>query len=341
MNITTESSISNAILIAPYQLNIWLGCFILITGNISTIGNIIVFSSRSFRNRACTIYLLAEAFVLIFFFNFVLLTRTLQKGFQIPLLNRYDVICRLRYFASQYINLLALNLFIFASLDRLLSTHRSPVYRQLSGQINLAYKLILICTIIWFLVSCHRFIFYSTLTGQCIAQDGVYAIFDNYFEAIVSGLCPPIIIFILAYSLMRNVRNTIQRQIVHVHTEPTSRSTPNLKFLRKTDKQLTHMLLWQTLVAIPAFVPYTIELIYINISQYWSKSDQWLAWESICVETIHLLSYTFFSTHFYVSLMSSNGIRVKILNIFGMKNRINPVSKTSDTINLNTVRGIT
>ncbi|CAF0855869.1 unnamed protein product [Adineta steineri] len=326
MNITITKSVSNAILIAPYQLNIWLGCFILITGNISTIGNIIIFSSRSFRNRACTIYLLAEAFVLIFFFNFVLLTRTLQKGFEIPLLNRYDIICRLRYFASQYTNLLAINLFIFASLDRLLSTHRSPAFRKWSGQINLAYKLVLVCTIIWLIISCHRLIFYSALTGQCIAQQGFYATFDNYFEAIVSGFCPPIIILILAYLLMQSVRSTIQRQTILVNTVH-SRSAPNLTFLRKTDKQLTRMLLWQTFVAIPAFLPYAGELIYTNITRYWSKSDQWLAWEDICTEIIRLLSYTFFSTRFYVTLMSSDGIREKIFNIFGMKNRINPINE--------------
>lgn len=125
MSNTAKSSVSNALLTAPYQLNIWFGCFILITGNLSTIGNIIIFSSRSFRNRACTIYLLAEAIVLIFFFDFVLLTRTLQKGFQIPVLNRYDVICRIRYCASQYTNLIAISLFILASFDRLLATQRS------------------------------------------------------------------------------------------------------------------------------------------------------------------------------------------------------------------------
>ena len=125
MNKTTDRSVSNELKAAPFELNIWLGCIILITGNISTFGNIIIFSSRAFRNRACTVYLLVEAIVLIFFFNLVLLTRTLQKGFRIPVLNRYDVICRLRYFASQYTNLLAISLFILATTDRYLSTQRS------------------------------------------------------------------------------------------------------------------------------------------------------------------------------------------------------------------------
>ncbi|UJR20541.1 hypothetical protein I4U23_023668 [Adineta vaga] len=335
MNSTTSRNVSSTLLAVPYQLNIWFGCFILITGNISTIGNIIVFTSRSFRNRACTIYLLAEAIVLIFFFNFVLLTRTLQKGFQIPVLNQYDVICRLRYFASQYTNLLAISLFILASLDRLLSTHRSQVFRQWSGRVNLAYKLTLTCTIVWFLTTCHRLAFYSTSTGRCLAKEGLYATFDNYFEAIVSGLCPPIIIFLLAYLLIRSVRNTIQRQIITVSNQQT-RSSEYSTFLQKTDKQLTEMLLWQTLIAIPAFLPYAGQLIYTNVTENWSKSPEWLAWENIVIETIRLLSYTFFSTRLYITLISSQGIREQIFKVFRLRNTIHPKDETLHTIHFTT-----
>jgi len=99
MNMTSKSNtVSNGLLLAPYQLNIWFGSFILITGNISIIGNLIIFSSRTFRNRACTVYLLSESIILIFFLDFVLLIRILEKGFQIPILNRYNIICKFGYF---------------------------------------------------------------------------------------------------------------------------------------------------------------------------------------------------------------------------------------------------
>lgn len=207
--------------------------------------------------------------------------------------------------------------------------------RRWSDRTDLAYKLVAACVIIWFLASGHRLIFYSALTGRCLAQPGIYAAVDNYFEAVVSGLCPPIIIFLLSYLLMRSVRNTIQRQVGPADVEQ-NKVAPNLAFLRKTDKQLTRMLLCQTFVAIPAFLPYAGQLIYSNVTQYWTKSDEWLAWENVIVETIRLLSYTFFSTRLYVSLISSHGIRKQILSIFVRKNRVGSGTNEMNTLNATT-----
>jgi hypothetical protein len=126
MNTTNISSgVSEALLIAPFQLNISLGIFIFITGNISTFGNFMVFSSRTFRSRACSVYLLAESICTFVYFNFVLTTRMIQKGYQIPIINRYDVICKIRQFLSEYTHQVAFSLFALATIDRLLSTHRS------------------------------------------------------------------------------------------------------------------------------------------------------------------------------------------------------------------------
>lgn len=123
--INSKTVISHALLVAPYQLNIWFGLFIFVTGNISTIGNFFVFTSRTFRFRACSIYLIAESICTFFYINYVLVTRIIQKGFQLPIINRYDPICKIRQFLSEYTHQVALTLFIFASIDRLLSTHRS------------------------------------------------------------------------------------------------------------------------------------------------------------------------------------------------------------------------
>jgi hypothetical protein len=130
MNATNSSSsisngISASLLIAPFQLNIWLGIFIFITGNISSIGNFTVFSSRTFRARACSIYLIAESMFTFIYFNFVLVTRVIQHGFQLPIINRYDAICKIREFLSEYTHQAAYSLFICATIDRFLSTHRS------------------------------------------------------------------------------------------------------------------------------------------------------------------------------------------------------------------------
>jgi hypothetical protein len=125
MNSSNANIISSALLIAPFQLNIYLGAFIFITGNVGSICNMIVYRSRLFRARACAVYLLWEAFINLFYFNFVLLTRMLQQGYQIPVMNRYGLVCKLRQFASEYTHQVAFTLFTLAMLDRLLSAQRS------------------------------------------------------------------------------------------------------------------------------------------------------------------------------------------------------------------------
>jgi len=124
MNNTTNT-ISYSLLLAPYELNIYFGSFLWITGNLGCIGNMMVFGSREFRKRAYAIYLFAAAIADFHYFNFVLLTRILQNGFQISLMNRYIIVCKLRQFSTIWGNVVGLTLFSFATIDRLLSTQRS------------------------------------------------------------------------------------------------------------------------------------------------------------------------------------------------------------------------
>lgn len=131
MNMTTSNS-SNALLTVPYQLNIWFGSFLWITCNLGSIGNLIVFCSRSLRHRAYSVYLLFQAIMDIFYYNSVLLTRILERGFQIPISNRYDIMCKLRQFFSVWGNQVSFSLFLLATVDRLLSAQRSnSKYKQI------------------------------------------------------------------------------------------------------------------------------------------------------------------------------------------------------------------
>ena len=121
----STASISTALLLAPYELNIWFGSFLWITGNLGCFGNLMVFRSRSFRKRAYSIYLFSAAIADFHYFNFVLITRILQNGFRISLMNRFTIICKLRQFSTVWGNVVSFGLFSCAVIDRLLATHRS------------------------------------------------------------------------------------------------------------------------------------------------------------------------------------------------------------------------
>lgn len=120
----TANIISKTLAIAPYQINIWFGSFLWIAGNLGCIGNITVFHSRSVRKRAHAIYLFSAAIADFHYFNFVLVTRIIQKGFRFPLMDRYLIVCKLRQFSTIWGNVVSFSLFSFAIIDRILSTQR-------------------------------------------------------------------------------------------------------------------------------------------------------------------------------------------------------------------------
>ena len=172
----------------------------------------------------------------------------------------------------------------------------------------MAYKIVPSVIFVWFLLIGHRFIFYSTATGACAAQSGVYEKYDAYFEVIVSGVCPPIILLVLGSMLLRSVRQIIHRRVLPSGAIPQAVGN-NLSQIQQIDAQLTRMLLLQSFVAIPSFIPYGAQNLYSSITQNWYKSPLRAAWDNVIIEIIRLLSYVFYSTSFYISFASSRGFR--------------------------------
>ncbi|CAF4132368.1 unnamed protein product [Adineta steineri] len=287
--------------------------FLWTTGNIGCIGNMIVYGSRKSRKQAYSIYLFASAIADFHYFNFVLLTRIIQDGFGILLINRYTVVCKLRQFSTLWGNVVGFSLFSFATIDRLLSAQRQNKYRQWSNRIDLAYKMIVFIPIFWFLLIGHRLILYRITDNICSPPSGFYSYYDNYFQVIFSSLFPAISMSILTYLLIKSVRLVVQRRIAPM-TSLSSITTPHRSMINQLDTRLTIMLISESFIAVITYVPYAIQLSYANITQNWYKSPLRIAWENILTELIHLFSYVFFATSFYVSLFSNVAFRRKILN---------------------------
>jgi hypothetical protein len=90
------------------------------------------------------------------------------------------------------------------------------------------------------------------------------------------------------------------------------------------DTQLTIMLTSESLITIVTYIPYASQLTYANITQYWSKTPLRLAWESVFTELIHLFSYVFFATSFYVSIISNNGFNREIKRLLTRNKSTHP-----------------
>jgi hypothetical protein len=154
----------------------------------------------------------------------------------------------------------------------------------------------------------------------------------EYFRVIFSSLAPAVVMSILAYLLMKSVRGVIKRRVAPV-ANISSTITPKSSMINQMDTQLTIMLILESFITIITYVPYATQLIYSNVTQYTTKSPLRLAWESAMTELIHLFSYIFFGTSFYVSIISNAGFRRKLKQFFGMK-----IPNQSEDFTVNIIR---
>lgn len=169
-------------------------------------------------------------------------------------------------------------------------------------------------------------------SGKCEAQPGVYAYFDNLFNAILTSILPIVTLSILGILIGRSVHQVVQRRQVAPGIKTNESTHHEQSAIQKMDAQLTIMLFLDIFVAMISFLPYAAYLIYTNVTNTWSKSPLQIAWENIISEIINLLSYTFFSTSFYVSIISLTSFRNQFLRAIGLKKtQIHTHSRTGVT----------
>jgi hypothetical protein len=91
--------------------------------------------------------------------------------------------------------------------------------------------------------------------------------------------------------------------------------------MQQMDTRVTLSLLLESLIAMITYIPYAMELIYSNATKEQQKSPWRLAWENVFVEFIHLLSYLFFASTFYVSLFANVGFRRQVRKAFDKRQK--------------------
>ena len=195
------------------------------------------------------------------------------------------------------------------------------------------------CVFIWLLVFCHRLIFYEISDGICGPQSGFYDNFDNYIEVVFKGLCPPTVMVILAYLLIRSVQRIIQNKVdSSIHAGPIV--VARRLAVQQADSRLTFMLMLQSIIATATFLPLAVELMYEHVTGGLSKSSLRSALDKVFAAITHLLSYTFFASSFYVSIATNAGFRRQIRHIFEKSlrqdHRIGPaiIRRTNLTVEL-------
>ena len=169
------------------------------------------------------------------------------------------------------------------------------------------------CALIWFLGFGPRLILYQITSGACVPPPGFYSIYDNYLQVVFSSFSPSILMPILGFLLIRNVRAIIRRRVGPGNEAAASGSAGN-SVINQMDSQLTLMLILESAIAGITYFPYGVRLTYGDITQGLAKSPMRVAVENVIIELIHLFSYIFFASSFYVSFISNSGFRRQCMN---------------------------
>lgn len=174
----------------------------------------------------------------------------------------------------------------------------------------------------WMLFYCHRLILYNINEGSCSPQPGLYDDFDGIIEVIFKGVCPPLVMVTLAFLLVRSVRSAVRRRVVP-NDKRIADISSRQSSLEKMDSRLTMMLMLQSIIASITYLPLATNLIYWQCTQHLPRSKLQSAEDRVYAEVSHLLSYVFFASSFYVSMISNAGFRRRIKHFFSKSQHSN------------------
>ncbi|CAF1148666.1 unnamed protein product [Adineta steineri] len=282
-----------------------IGLFILTTGLLGNILNIIVFLSlKTFRETSCAFYLTSASFANIIQLVATLFSRILITGYNIDLTQTSLFLCKLRPYVATIAPLMSISSMCFATIDQF--TSLSVRWRHFNQRYIAAY-LTIITLIFWCLVNIPVIIYNNItmastnpVTWACSITNANYSLYYNrFYISFLLGflqLIIRIIFELMAFITVRSLRNN---------------QVPIIRLER--DKQITSMVLIQTLVDVIISLPFFIYITYRSYTTIKDANDYFVF--LVVLSTTNILYYATFSLGFYIYFCSSSRFRKQIIYV--------------------------
>ena len=288
MNATSIDILTNYITdYTPYVL--------LIFGNIGCICNFITFTARRLRRNSCGWYFLMSAHFDFLYINFGLFTKLASEQYGSTLQNTNLAWCRIRVYLTWVLPCLATSYLILASLDRCLSTSKSPRLRSFS-RIQVAHRMTCVPIIIHSLTTSHQFIYYG-LRPNCTPLPGTYIYFLSVFSIVWTSLIPQISMLIFGLITYYNVRKS-RKRLGHVKERKS-----------RTDTHMIRITLVQVVSSSILLNIRTAYYSYDRLTTFSTKDDYRRAIEALFFQITSFIFYLNFCKSFFVNTLSSKLFR--------------------------------
>jgi hypothetical protein len=271
-------------------------------------------------------YFIASNISQLFTFNFALLTRMLQFGYNIQAVNIYLWLCKFRYYFFYIFVANSRYNIIMASMDRYFASSRNALRRQWSSP-KIALRFIIVNAILWFLIYLQVLVFYEITNGTCQPQLGTYAVFFSIYIAIDSGVLPIFLMSVFGLLIVNNVHQTKRR--IGATTTINENQPVQANRMSKKDMQLHKMLANQICLFVILNIANPCYLIYRSFTMNTLKSPLRRTIELFINNMTYVLVYLGFALTFANFVVSSDMFRREFQQLIQTKILRRPSRRTT------------
>ncbi|CAF1241739.1 unnamed protein product [Didymodactylos carnosus] len=224
-------------------------------------------------------------------------------------------LCKLRIYIVFALGTISVWCIAFAAVDRYFCSCQSVYLRNLSS-LKVSYRVVAATTATSLLIYAEMFYCYEAnqITGPflCNGKDSPCRYFNSLIYTLFFIVLPLMVMVVFGILTLSNVRKL--NRLVAPASSTTRGSTTLARTVRskKSDKQLTKMLLVQVLISTILTVPYSIQYLYLTFSVGIYKSPLQVAAENLCFALILNLFYWGFGMSFYIYTLTGHIFRKEL-----------------------------
>ncbi|CAF1232504.1 unnamed protein product [Adineta ricciae] len=311
---------------ASFQINRYFAIFIFLFGTTGNILNILVLAQRPLRSNPCTWLFLMSSIAFLISILAGIISRFLSTwGTDLTSTNQF--LCKFRAYIVFSSMTAGFWLIMLATVDRWLSSSVDANRRRMSTLKNAQRGAALIIILSLLVRILELLCFEANLTDtplKCYLKTTICAIVSDLCFALITILCPLLLMLIFGLMIISNVRQSrarLQPIPVAIDSRPTQNTTTSAaneyqSQQRRMDRHLLIMLFVQILVLFGLTFPLAISKLYSTITRSYVKSVSQNAIENFIFNLFLLFAFISFGIPFYIyTLTGGHVFRQAILSL--------------------------
>jgi hypothetical protein len=308
------------------QFNRYFTILIFLFGTIGNFLNCLVLSRPCLRSNPCAFLFLISSIANIISITVGLTTRILS-GWNMDLTTTNNFVCKCRAFVMFVSRTIAFCLIAFATIDRWFLSCSQYQRRQISSLRN-AQRGAIVITIISTLLYCQVIYCYDanikSAPLKCYAKTERCRILLDLTYALITILCPLLIMFIFGLMTISNIRRThyfvsYQIKLIRIDNENKeilSLTSAQRQRRKRIDRYLWHVLFIQVIFLTILTMPQVIEKFYTTLTMHTKKSLLHITIDRFIYNFVLLLSFVASGMTFYIYTLSGGSIfRLTLRNL--------------------------